>query len=728
MPPRRWSGVVVGCARSTGRSLILLVVVALVLALLPDPADAQSVRTHGTERILGSLRTQRLEVRLAGGAVARGDILRFPEQDQNLDLRPRLARGTVAGLQQMPSMASRELGRGGLAGINGGYFLPRPWGAPNGLHVDRGRLLSGQAVNSFAGGGRPTGRGMVGWQQHGRLVMDRIQVRLRLHRPGSGRDPVRFSELNRQVWPDSEAHRRPNGELLLYDDRFGTAIAAPSGSTIVTVDGLAVGSSGRTDGQVAEVRSLSRATNVSVPEGRQVIVGYGARAGDLAGMAAGDPVGVTTDITPEATSPEAWSQLWGGVAGGQLLVRDGRRRPMDEWIASASFGDSHVRARQPRTAIARTAEGEVLLVTVDGRRAGWSVGLTMRELADTLLALGASDAVNLDGGGSTTMTVLGRIRNRPSETGRSVADALFVYAPRPPVARPLQSACPGDLEPVPGFTDTAGNTHAAAIDCLFAWRVTTGVTATRFAPDAPVSRAQMASFLARWIDDLAQRGTGTALPEEAPLPFVDVPDDFVHAEAIARLAAAGIIEGLTGTRFAPGRAVTREQTASLISRAVEYVTGTPMAAGRDTFIDDNGSVHEPNIDRLAGAGILTGVGGFDVRPGNPVTRGAMASIMMRATDLLVELEIAVLPGLERNAELDWPDGDPDGESPDHEVEREADRAGDAGDEPLDGVGADEPVESPAQDGAPADQERDTGAAAGVATPTDAPGAGTGAER
>jgi exopolysaccharide biosynthesis protein len=65
---------------------------------------------------------------------------------------------------------------------------------------------------------------------------------------------------------------------------------------------------------------------------------------------------------------------------------------------------------------------------VDGRRPGWSAGMTLTEAARLMRSLGARDAVNLDGGGSTTMSVLGEVVSRPSDRSgeRPVSDALSV--------------------------------------------------------------------------------------------------------------------------------------------------------------------------------------------------------------------------------------------------------------------------------------------------------------
>lgn len=96
------------------------------------------------------------------------------------------------------------------------------------------------------------------------------------------------------------------------------------------------------------------------------------------------------------------------VGGSPILVREGKR-----WFADA--GDAFTNGRHPRTLAAWTAAGDVLLVTADGRQPGVSVGMSLPEAADFLLALGAVEGINLDGGGSTTFVANGAILNRPSD-------------------------------------------------------------------------------------------------------------------------------------------------------------------------------------------------------------------------------------------------------------------------------------------------------------------------
>jgi len=591
--------------------------------------------------VLGDVDRRTFEVRLGDGSRARGTVVSFGEADPAVQLRPVLAQRTVAGLQRFDQMALQQVRAGAVVAINGGYHLRRPAGAPNGLHIEAGRLLSGDASGLR---GDHTPRGMLGIHADGSIVLDRLLTSLELDVAAvHGALPLAIDELNRQVRNPAVDETRPvDGELLLFDDRFGAPIAVPPAAIVLVVDGMGLRSSGRTEGTVAKRFETAQDTAFRVPAGSHALVAYGSRMLELFEVLPGHALGVTTSIRPYNSAAALWADLESGLAGGQLLVQNGQRRSLTEW-RSQNFGESHITSRQPRTAIGRTAGGRVLLVTVDGRQPGWSVGVTVRELADTMLALGAQHALNLDGGGSTTMTVDARPVNRPSEVGRAVANGLFLYVQPPPGSRGLAQACPAGTMPAGGFGDVPGTTHAIAIDCLAWWGVTTGVTTTAFAPSDNVTRGQMASFLARWIDDLAARGAGRALPGDVPLRFDDVNASSAHAGPIARLADAGIITGRTARTFEPAAPVSRAQTATLVRQTLEYVSGNALPARGDTFVDDNGSVHEPNIDALAGSQVIAGATTFSFRPSVPVSRGAMASLLKRASDLLVEQGLVAPP-------------------------------------------------------------------------------------
>ena len=193
---------------------------------------------------------------------------------------------------------------------------------------------------------------------------------------------------------------------------------------------------------------------------------------------------------------------------------------------------------------------------------------------------------------------------------------------------PAPSDEPADPPPA-GFTDVnATSVHAKNIDALYAAEITTGcgIDPLRFCPDGAVTRAQMASFLARAFDlvEVEQLAAG----------FVDVDSSSVHAASIEALFAAGITTGC-GTeplRFCPDGAVTRAQMASFLARAFDLVEVEQLAAG---FVDvDSSSVHAASIEALFAAGITTGCGIDPLRfcPDLAVTRAQMASLLIRALD------------------------------------------------------------------------------------------------
>jgi exopolysaccharide biosynthesis protein len=93
---------------------------------------------------------------------------------------------------------------------------------------------------------------------------------------------------------------------------------------------------------------------------------------------------------------------------------------------------SFVETRHPRTAVAKLKDEKFLMITVDGRSES-SGGISLYDLADYLLSLGAVDAMNLDGGGSTTMFLDGKVVNTPSdkEGERKVGDAIVVTLRNP---------------------------------------------------------------------------------------------------------------------------------------------------------------------------------------------------------------------------------------------------------------------------------------------------------
>jgi DNA-binding beta-propeller fold protein YncE len=122
-----------------------------------------------------------------------------------------------------------------------------------------------------------------------------------------------------------------------------------------------------------------------------------------------------------------------------------------------------------------------------------------------------------------------------------------------------------------------------------------------------------------------------ALPASGQVAgFGDVPPGNTHAAAIEEASGLGIVEGTSPTTFSPARAVTRGQVASLIVRTLEEAgLELPPLAGAPTF-SDVGPPHGDNVRRLAAADVVTGRGDGSFDPGGPVTRDQLASLFVRA--------------------------------------------------------------------------------------------------
>lgn len=126
------------------------------------------------------------------------------------------------------------------------------------------------------------------------------------------------------------------------------------------------------------------------------------------------------------------------LGGNTRLVKKGKN--------VAPEGSGYPYTRNPRTGVGRTAAGKVLLVTVDGRQPGYSVGMSFVEFGRLFIRLGASSAMNLDGGGSTEMIVNGKVVNRPSG-GRE--------RPQPNALLVLPGPDPGEAAATQGQTASA---------------------------------------------------------------------------------------------------------------------------------------------------------------------------------------------------------------------------------------------------------------------------------
>jgi subtilisin family serine protease len=189
----------------------------------------------------------------------------------------------------------------------------------------------------------------------------------------------------------------------------------------------------------------------------------------------------------------------------------------------------------------------------------------------------------------------------------------------PPFAAP--TACAGRLVPDAGFADVVSRIHRPSIDCVAWYGIALG-TRGEYRPADTVTRAQMATFIARSID-----AVGGDLPDGEDR-FDDLAGS-VHTDNIERLAAAGIVQGLATRVYDPEGEVTRAQMGSFLARAFAFVDGRDLPVTAAPFRDIEGNIHADNIARIAGAGFAQGTGPTTYSPANPVRREQMASFLTR---------------------------------------------------------------------------------------------------
>ena len=126
---------------------------------------------------------------------------------------------------------------------------------------------------------------------------------------------------------------------------------------------------------------------------------------------------------------------------------------------------------------------------------------------------------------------------------------------------------------------------------------------------------------------------GLELPADPRNAFTD-DDGSIHEDNINALAAMGLVEGKGGRRYAPKAGVTREQMATFIARVHRRVAGALPQPARDQFPDDNSSVHEDNINAIAHAGVVSGRDGRYF-PREHVSRAQMATFIVHDLGLFV---------------------------------------------------------------------------------------------
>jgi hypothetical protein len=340
-------------------------------------------------------------------------------------ITPELATEIVPGMETLTSISDRT---DSLAAINGGYFVI---GENDGTPGD----LAGISVID------------------GTLVSEAVDGRTSLILPpgsGEGADIAVLSDTITATSPDGATrevdglNRKPGlirgcggdggdqpteqpkhdftctdeSELILFTPDFGQRTEPGSGVEAVL----------NSTGHVIKLRD---GRGSRIPRDGSVLSATGEAAEWLrAHVRPGATITISTSITADGAPLTEGTSV---VNGGPRLLSNGEPdiaayQEGFVWPEDPEFYYRFGVRRNPRTLAGITAEGNLLLVAVDGREPSYSVGASFEESALIMQALGAVEAVNLDGGGSTAMTIGEELVNQPSDpTGeRSIGDAIIL--------------------------------------------------------------------------------------------------------------------------------------------------------------------------------------------------------------------------------------------------------------------------------------------------------------
>lgn len=358
----------------------LMLFLLLFVVAFPVPCLAESVKLDRGVTYISMVRQD------SKGRPVVINAIKADLNDTRVEPRLVMAEGGLGKTQTLSAMAKDSLA---LAGINGGYFSTSKRAIPTDTFILDGRIVSKGMRDPAAFG-----------------LLDNNEAFIDVFTPSTVLTIAKnFTQHN------IEAVNHETGiGLIMYTPDYGTE----TGTFKTAVEYTVQPENGR-----YYVQALFHG-NAPIPADGYVLSFQGT-TGNLANLTIGDEVSVETYY------PSGYEDIKAMLGCGPLLIRDGQIQKPDLTFLQANLSQT-----QPRSAIGITADNHLLLLAVDGRNAGGSVGMKFEELAALLKELGAKDAMALDGGGSTTLYAGGKVVNSPSGgSERKVANAILVISQIP---------------------------------------------------------------------------------------------------------------------------------------------------------------------------------------------------------------------------------------------------------------------------------------------------------
>jgi hypothetical protein len=334
-------------------------------------------------------------------------VLTAPKPGGLYSLRPILSNGALVGRERVTSMQKDISDSATVAGVNGDFFNWKD-GHPTGILMQNSVLQSPPyRTRSSIGIAAASGKLTVG-----RVAFYGYWQGLGQRRPLTGLNQL------------------PRGDgTSLFTPVWGARTPALPGAQEAVIEPFPPAAVGKD--LTGTVVTQTAGGGTPIPRDGAVLFAHGSQAPKLVSEAP-PPTRVALHLVlrPDWTA----AGITDALGGGPVIVRNGRA----VYTAGEDFLPSQIAPRDPRTGVGQRRDGKIVMVVVDGRQPGYSVGLTNFELAQTLVRFGAVTGSALDSGGSSTLAFDGKLLNRPSDpTGeRAVAETLAVmytgvYAPQP---------------------------------------------------------------------------------------------------------------------------------------------------------------------------------------------------------------------------------------------------------------------------------------------------------
>ena len=331
-------------------------------------------------------------------------VITAPRPGGLYQLKPLLSNGSIVGTERVTSMQKDISDSATVAGVNGDLFNFND-GHPSGMLMQGGVLQS--PPYRF--------RSSIGISSSGGLSVSRVAF-------------FGYWQGLGQRRPLTGLNQPPRGDgTSLFTPAWGPSTPKLAGAVETVIRPFPAAVPGQDLSGTVTVQTTGGGT--PIPRDGAVLVAHGSQAAKLQ-VEAPPPTNVVARLILAPDWPS--TGITDALGGGPVIVRNGKA----VWTAGEDFLPTQLGPRNPRTAVGQRRDGKIVLLATDGRRRGYSVGMTNWELAQAMVRLGVVTGSALDAGGSTTMAFDGKLLNRPSDPGgeRSVAESLSVlytgvYAP-----------------------------------------------------------------------------------------------------------------------------------------------------------------------------------------------------------------------------------------------------------------------------------------------------------